>query len=444
VTAGQIDSIWIDKNGRLYMIDWKRSRKPLLAHASASYGRMGSGPLAHVPDSAYFRYALQQNLYALLLEQRHGLRCDGGLYLLRLHAELGEGAYEMVQCPDMRAEAMALLELEHARLLAESTAAADAGVGASRSPRPRATVAALVLDVETADWLEQEPAARREARRARGDLTEQCKGHQHVGPFGHVAWVQPWETEYQRIIQLGWCTLDAAGAILERREVMVRSGVLVAPKATAYHHITNEMLAASGIPLESALGHLSDALHTLEADGGVLVGHNLTFDAAILLHEYNRIGDYGGAQRLARLATAGRCTMNMARSAQTLPIKVHRPSMEWVCERLGEAMPDPAGGFRRHSALYDAEQTARLYRKLVRMLAAGEKIYAHLPAGAPPAADSVDAPTYLDYRMPSDRRDEVRRLGACWDAVRSRYYVPAGVGLVAFEGWRERPPRREG
>ena len=82
--------------------------------------------------------------------------------------------------------------------------------------------------------------------------------------------------------------------------------------------------------------------------------------------------------------------------------------------------------------------------KLVRMLADGEKIYAHLPVGAPPAADSVDAPTYLEYRMPSDRRDEVRRLGACWDAIRSRYYVPAGVGLVAFEGWRERPPRREG
>ena len=93
--------------------------------------------------------------------------------------------------------------------------------------------------------------------------------------------------------------------------------MLVAPKATAYHHITNEMLAASGLPLESALGHLSDALHTLEADGGVLVGHNLTFDADILLHEYGRCDDYDGAQRLARLAMAGRCTMNMARSAQT-------------------------------------------------------------------------------------------------------------------------------
>ena len=69
---------------------------------------------------------------------------------------------------------------------------------------------------------------------------------------------------------------SSAGVILERCEVMV-SGVLVAPKATAYHHITNEMLAESGIPLEGALGHLSAALHALEADGGVLVGHNLTF-----------------------------------------------------------------------------------------------------------------------------------------------------------------------
>ena len=125
--------------------------------------------------------------------------------------------------------------------------------------------------------------------------------------------------------------------------------------------------------------------------------------------------------------------MNMARSAQTLPIKKHRPSMEWVSERLGEAMPDPADGFRRHSALYDAEQTARLYRTLVRMLAAGEKIYAHLPTGATPAADSVDAPTYLDYQMPYNRREEVRRLGVCWDAIRARYYVPAGVGLATFD-----------
>ena len=52
-----------------------------------------------------------------------------------------------VQCPDMRKEAAALLEREHARLLADSAAAAeseytaaaaDADVSASRSPPPRA------------------------------------------------------------------------------------------------------------------------------------------------------------------------------------------------------------------------------------------------------------------------------------------------------------------
>ena len=80
--------------------------------------------------------------------------------------------------------------------------------------------------------------------------------------------------------------------------------------------------------------------------------------------------------------------------------------MEWVCERLGEAMPDPAGGFRRHSALYDAEQTARLYRKLVRMLAAGEKIYAHLPAGAPPAA-ALGRRAHLP-RLPNAERSQGR------------------------------------
>ena len=52
VTAGQIDSIWIDGNGRLYMIDWKRSRKPLVAHASAFYRRFGSG--AQVPAKCHF------------------------------------------------------------------------------------------------------------------------------------------------------------------------------------------------------------------------------------------------------------------------------------------------------------------------------------------------------------------------------------------------------
>ena len=75
---------------------------------------------------------------------------------------------------------------------------------------------------------------------------------------------------------------------------------------------------------------------------------------------------------------------------------------------------------RRRGACWDAEQTARLYRKLVRMLAAGEKIYAHLPAGAPPAAASGDSPPYPAHRKPRDRPGAVQRTGAVSEEGRTR------------------------
>ena len=148
VCAGQIDALFADKYGYYYvrvcrgcnrnpcvlyahaarrwsllgqMVDFKRTKKSIDANASA-FGRTGAGPVSHVPDTAFYKYSLQQSMYELMLEQTHGLRCEGGLYLLRMHAEIE--TYEMVQCADMKAEAKALLDHEHARLLAERAAAA--------------------------------------------------------------------------------------------------------------------------------------------------------------------------------------------------------------------------------------------------------------------------------------------------------------------------------
>ena len=121
VTAGQIDALMTCKHGYHYLIDFKRTKKDLDAGACA-FGRHGSGPLKDVPDMPLFRYSLQQSLYALMVEQTHGIACDGGMYLLKMHAEVA--SYEVVQCRDMRREAAALLEFEIARLLAERDAAA--------------------------------------------------------------------------------------------------------------------------------------------------------------------------------------------------------------------------------------------------------------------------------------------------------------------------------
>ena len=76
-----------------------------------------AGPLRHVPANAYHKYALQLSLYSLMLEETHGVRCQGGLFLMRMHAAYE--TYEVVSCRDMRDEARAVLEVEGQRILAE-------------------------------------------------------------------------------------------------------------------------------------------------------------------------------------------------------------------------------------------------------------------------------------------------------------------------------------
>ena len=61
--------------------------------------------------------ALQLSLYSLMLEETHGVRCQGGLFLMRMHAAYE--TYEVVSCRDMRDEARAVLEVEGQRILAE-------------------------------------------------------------------------------------------------------------------------------------------------------------------------------------------------------------------------------------------------------------------------------------------------------------------------------------
>ena len=114
------------------MVDFKRTKKSIDANASA-FGRTGAAPVSHVPDTAFYKYSLQQSMYELMLEQTHGLRCEGGLYLLRMHAEIE--TYEMVKCADMKAEAKALLDHEHSRLLAERDAATTETVVAPSEDR---------------------------------------------------------------------------------------------------------------------------------------------------------------------------------------------------------------------------------------------------------------------------------------------------------------------
>ena len=108
--AGQIDALFLDKDSKLVIVDWKRIRelKYENPHGSLLY------PLDHLPDTNYWTYALQLNMYRHILETEYGLNVSHML-LAVVHPDAGSPA--LVDVPRLEAEIQAIhdFEIEHGR-----------------------------------------------------------------------------------------------------------------------------------------------------------------------------------------------------------------------------------------------------------------------------------------------------------------------------------------
>ena len=377
-----------------------------------------------------------------------------------MHAEIE--TYEMVQCADMKAEAKALLDHEHARLLAardaavaaEASAMAPSEVEGSASGKrrrlgeepsgeetaepPRSTeppraapaappcsspppVAVLAIDIETHGWVD-----------GRTQVAN------WIGQFGKPAWTSQQDIKLSRVVQLGIVAFDASGRMIARRELCVSDAPPCQTQATFYHHLSEQMLRATGAPIARVLQCLLHALRGTASAGGVLVSHALEFDAGTLLEEYRRLQWTEGVELLTQLATRGECTFDMARRMQTVPLAKEKPSLAWSCERAGVALPRAQGDSRPHTAAFDAEAHGRLYLRLKEMEARGERIYGHLPAGVAPAADAASEATYFNFNCRRQQNEHVKALGARWHGGQQQWYVPAGFSLAPFAEWLTR------
>jgi hypothetical protein len=68
--AGSIDMVYRNKkDGTFAIYDWKRAKEMKMDN---SFGK-GYGPVSHLPDSNYWHYTLQLNMYRWLLEKHYGL-----------------------------------------------------------------------------------------------------------------------------------------------------------------------------------------------------------------------------------------------------------------------------------------------------------------------------------------------------------------------------------
>ena len=99
--SGSIDMVYENPDGTLSIYDWKRAK---LITRINTFNKFALPPsICHLPDSNFWHYALQLNMYKYILETKYH-KVIKELYLVRLHPEAEEKNYELIQLPNLSIE----------------------------------------------------------------------------------------------------------------------------------------------------------------------------------------------------------------------------------------------------------------------------------------------------------------------------------------------------
>lgn len=99
--AGSIDMIFENENGNLEIYDWKRSKE---VSKTNNWGKFSCHPqLEHLPDTNYWHYSLQLNIYKFILEKNYGKKVES-MYLVVLHPDNKNGNYIRLKVSDLQKE----------------------------------------------------------------------------------------------------------------------------------------------------------------------------------------------------------------------------------------------------------------------------------------------------------------------------------------------------
>lgn len=94
--AGSIDMTFINDDGTISIYDWKRC-KNIERFSNFNKKSIVKG-LSHIPDTNYWHYALQLNLYKMILETKYGFTVKD-LHLVVIHPDNSIGNYEKICLP---------------------------------------------------------------------------------------------------------------------------------------------------------------------------------------------------------------------------------------------------------------------------------------------------------------------------------------------------------
>ena len=96
--AGSIDMLFTDRHNNLLIYDWKRCRQIKMSNKWQS----STNPIfSELPDTNFWHYSLQLNIYKYLLEKNYGKQVVG-LFLIFLHPENKNKSYIRLEVPDLQ------------------------------------------------------------------------------------------------------------------------------------------------------------------------------------------------------------------------------------------------------------------------------------------------------------------------------------------------------
>jgi DNA polymerase III epsilon subunit-like protein len=162
-----------------------------------------------------------------------------------------------------------------------------------------------------------------------------------------------------RIVQIAWILASESGREIRRQNRLIKpSGFEIPPAAERIHGISTAVANKFGVPLREAL---LEFLGDFEASDAV-VGHNLSFDLAMLRPEFFRENlDFRFDDKPAI------CTMRASAEWCRLPKLDGRPGFKWP--RLDELYFRLFGRYFQgaHDALSDVLATKEAYFELIQL-----------------------------------------------------------------------------
>jgi CRISPR/Cas system-associated exonuclease Cas4 (RecB family) len=104
--SGSIDMIFENPDGTIQIYDWKRCKS--IEYEAFGDSRAITPCIAHMPDSNYWHYSIQLNMYKMILEEKYGKKVTG-LYLVCLHPDNPYKNYDRIEVPILTEEIQELL-----------------------------------------------------------------------------------------------------------------------------------------------------------------------------------------------------------------------------------------------------------------------------------------------------------------------------------------------